>query len=76
MFLTVKMIYYSPKGHDFMSNPLTDDSTLTELIRYEQAIYEHGNRYHGRIELFCEGRFLRVVSMSDIHLVKDREVCR
>jgi hypothetical protein len=61
----------SLKGFNFKNQPLTENN-LKSLINvlWRNKIYKTGNRYHGLVELFRDGKYIRTVSMKYIRLIE------
>ena len=70
-FILVPKVLISEKGLDFRNKIITEDFDYTGYkIIHRKKMYDWGNRYHDRLELFCNGKFIMDVSTTQIHLLK------
>lgn len=60
----------SKKGFDFDGNKLNDETLTSNVpVIWRNKFYTTGNRYHSKVELFRNGKFIRVVNANFIYLI-------
>lgn len=68
--ISINIACVSKKGKDLNGEKLTEDSKLTERVEFNKSLYHYGNRYKDSIELYQDHKLKKIVSLSDIRLVK------
>ena len=66
-----ELIKLSSKGFNFKNEPLTENNLRASIkVMWRNKIYQTGNRYKNLVELFSDGKFVRIASLRYVYLVR------
>ena len=65
------LIELSKKGKNFKNRPLNEDNLKASIeVIYNHQLFLTANRYHDEVELYSNDKFIRIVKIKQIRLIR------